>query len=359
MPDNIAVLNNNINNINDINTVAAKEKPVKKIPGKQKAAVVMVAMGVDYAAKIYQNLKDDEIEQLTLEVAALNKLDPDSIETVLNEFYQMCLAQKFIMEGGVDYAREVLEKAFGTQNARTVIDKVVMSLGSRSFEFMKKTDPKQLYNFIQNEHPQTIALILSHASKHQASTVLGMLPKEKQVEVVERIAKMDRTSPETIKEVEAALQKKLSSIGSAEITDIGGVKYTAELLNSVDRGTEKYIFDNLGKKDAVLADEIRKLMFVFEDIASLDSTAMQILIRSIDTKDLIPALKSANEDLRNSFFANMSKRKADEIREDIEYARNIRARDVESAQQRIVNKVRELEEKGEIVVAHGRDDEIV
>jgi flagellar motor switch protein FliG len=186
-----------------------------------------------------------------------------------------------------------------------------------------------------------------------------MLSKEKLVEVIERIAKMDRTSPDTIKEVEAMLQKRISTIGAADVGDMGGVKYTAELLNSVDRSTEKFIFDTLAKKDPELVDEIRKLMFVFEDITQLDDLAMQILCREIDAKDLVPALKTANEDLKSAFFRNMSKRNAEQVQEDIEYARNIRSRDVESAQQRIVAKVRELEESGQIVVARGGEDDII
>ena len=349
----------NVNVNVNVNANAKANVKEKTIDGKQKAAVVMVAIGAEHAAKIYKNLKDDEIETLTLEVATLPKLNNESMDSVLNEFYEMCLAQKFIVEGGVDYAKDVLEKAFGVQNARNVIDKVIISLGNKSFDFMKKVDPKQLFSFIQNEHPQTIALILSHATKLQASSVLGMLTKEKQVEVIERIAKMDRTSPDVIKEVENALQKKLSSLGMAEVTDIGGIKYTAELLNSVDRGTEKYIFDILGKKDMELAEDIRKLMFVFEDIVSLDDMAMQRLNRELDTKDIVVALKTATEEVKNAFFRNMSKRVADQVREDVEYLRNVRHRDIEAAQQRIVNKIRDLEEMGEIVVSHGKDDEFV
>ena len=331
----------------------------KQISGKQKAAVVMVALGANSAAQVYRHLKDDEIEQLTLEVATMKSLEPDEMDLVLNEFYEMCLAQRFIAEGGVDYAKDILEKAFGIQNARNVIDKVIVSIGTKAFDFMKKTDPKQLFNFIQNEHPQTIALILAHATKYQATNVLSLLPKEKLVEVIERLAKMDRTSPDTIKEVEAVLQKKLSTIGAVEAGELGGVKYTAELLNSVERNTEKYIFDVIGKKDPELVEEIRKLMFVFEDITSLDDSAMQILCKEIDPKDYVPALKTANEEVKNAFFRNMSKRNAEQIQEDIEYARNIRSRDAEAAQQRIVSKVRELEESNLIVVSRGGEDDIV
>jgi flagellar motor switch protein FliG len=337
---------------------AVKTAPAP-ISAKAKSAVVMVALGADHAAKIYKHLKDDEIEALTLEVAMMQKLDNDKMDDILNEFYEMCLAQKFIIEGGVDYAKDALEKAFGVQNARNVIDKVIMSLGNRSFDFMKKVDPKQLFNFIQNEHPQTIALILAHATPLQASTVLNMLNNEKQVEVIERLAKMDRTSPDIIKEVENALQRKLANLAGQEVTDIGGVRFTATLMNSVDRNAEKFIFDELSSRDKDLVDEIRKLMFVFEDISQLDTGSMQILVRNLENSDIGVALKSASEELKDQFFANMSKRVAEQMREDMEYMRNVRGRDVEAAQQRIVAKVRELEERGELVVARGGEDDYV
>jgi flagellar motor switch protein FliG len=319
----------------------------------------MVALGAEHASKVYKHLKEDEIEALTLEVAMMQRVDNEKMDEILGEFYEMCMAQKFIIEGGVDYAREALIKAFGAQNASNVIDKVISSLGTRAFDFMKKVDPKQLYNFIQNEHPQTIALILAHATKLQASTVLNMLSNEKQVEVIERLAKMDRTSPDIIKEVESALQKRLANLATTEVTDIGGVRFTAELMNSVDRNSEKFIFDELGARDRDLVDEIRKLMFVFEDIISLDNLAMQTLVKNVENQDITVALKNSPAELQEVFFSNMSKRVADQLREDMEYLRNVRARDVEAAQQRIVAKVRELEERGEIVVARGGEDEYV
>ena len=335
---------------------------VKSISNKQKSAAIMVALGSDHAAKIYKHLKDEEIEALTLEVAMMQRLDNDSMDDVLSEFYEMCMAQKFIIEGGVDYAKDALEKAFGLQNARNIMDKVVASLGHRSFDFIKKIDPKQLYNFIQNEHPQTIAIIIAHATNLQASTVLGLLSNEKQVEVVERLAKMDRASPDIIKEVEEALQKRFASVSMQDVADIGGVKFTAQLLNSVDRNSEKYIFDELGNRDRDLVDEIRKLMFVFEDIISLDNDAMQKLNRELsgdNQRDLIVALKNASEELKEAFLTNMSTRVAAIVKEEMEFLRSVRARDVEAAQQRIVAKVRELEERGDIVLDHGKDDEFV
>jgi flagellar motor switch protein FliG len=334
------------------------DSKVTDVNNKQKSAAVMIALGADHAAKIYKHLKDDEIESLTLEVAMMQKLDNEKMDDILSEFYEMCMAQKFIIEGGVDYAKDALEKAFGIQNARNVIDKVIMSIGSRAFDFMKKVEPKQLYNFIQNEHPQTIAVILAHATKLQATTVLNMLSNEKQVEVIERLAKMERIPPDIIKEVENALQRRLANIAMEGAEDLGGVKFTAELLNSVDRNSEKFIFDELGARDRDLADEIRKLMFVFEDILSLDPAAIQELIRNIDNNDIGVALKNVSDELKEAFFANMSKRVADQLRDDMEYIR-VRGRDVEAAQQRIVAKVKELEDRGAIVVVRGGEDEFV
>ena len=331
----------------------------KKVNNKQKSAAVMIALGTDRAAKVLKHLKDDEVDALSLEMAMVQKLDNDKMDSILSEFYEMCMAQKFIIEGGIDYAKEALEKAFGTQKGHDIIEKITMSLGNRAFDFMKKVDPKLLFNFIQNEHPQTIALILAHATKLQASTVLNMLSNEKQVEVIERLAKLDRTSPEVIAEVESALQRRLANLGANEVTDLGGVRFTAELMNSVGRESEKYIFDELGSRDKDLVDELRKLMFVFEDIVTLDNPSMQKLVKELENTDMITSLKNASEELQNMFFSNMSKRNSDLLREEMTYLRNVRARDVEAAQQRIVAKVRELEERGEIIVSRGGEDEFV
>ena len=331
----------------------------KVLTGKQKAAAVVVALGADSAAKIYRHLKDEEIEQLTLEVATLPKLNSEEMEQVLGDFYEMCLAQKFIMEGGVDYAKDILEKAFGIQNARNVIDKVIVSIGSKAFDFMRKTEPKQLYNFIQSEHPQTIALILAHATKVQATSVLGMLPKEKLVQVIERIAKMDRTSPETIRAVESVLEKQFTSILPADFAEIGGVDYIADVINSMDRSNEKFIFDELSKRDVKLADDIHNKMFVFEDIILLDNRAIQRFLNDVDQQDLVYALKGANQEAANVIFTNMSSRKVEMVKSDLEVTFNVRMRDVEEAQQRIVSVIRRLEEEGELVIAKGGKDEII
>lgn len=330
-----------------------------RISTKQKAAAVIIAMGAENASEVYKYMHEDEIEQLTYEIARLYRLEPEDLEQILSDFYGLCVTQKVITEGGLDYAKNVLEKAFGSQTASSLLDRVTRSLRTKAFEFVRKADSKNLLAIIQNEHPQTIALILSYARPDQASTVISELPKEKRIDVVERIARMDRTSPETIKNVERILERKFDSVVSIDFTEIGGVNYIADVLNQVDRGTEKYIFDELTRKDPKLADDIRKRMFVFEDIMQLDNISIQRFIREIDSKDLVVALKGANQEVTNVIFANMSQRMAETVKSDMEYLHNVRIRDVEEAQQRIVGIIRKLEEDGELVISKGGKDDII
>ncbi|HAN44750.1 MAG TPA: flagellar motor switch protein FliG [Ruminococcaceae bacterium] len=331
----------------------------KPLTSQQKAAAVMVTLGADNSAELYKHLKEDDIEALTFEIARLPRLEPEITEVILNDFYEMCMAQKVITEGGPEYARAVLEKTFGPQIAASLMDKITKSLRTKAFEFVRKADYKNLLAIIQNEHPQTIALILSYARSDQASTIISELPREKRIEVVERIARMDRTAPETIKNVERILERKFSSVVNVDLMEIGGINYIADILNHVDRGTEKYIFDELSKKDPKLADDIRKKMFVFEDIIVLDSMAIQRFVREVDNRDLVVALKGANQEVANVIYANMSQRMAETIKSDLEYLHNVRMRDVEEAQQRIVAIIRRLEEEGELVIMKGGKDEII
>ena len=326
---------------------------------KQKAATIIMALGVENSSQIYKYLKDSEIEQLTYEIAIMQNVSAEVAESTLEEFYNLCLAQKFITEGGIEYAKAILEKAMSSTNAANVIERVTKSLSNRAFDFLTKADPKNLLNLIQSEHPQTIALILSYCSPSQASAVLTELPRETQFDVTKRIATMDRTSPEIIKDVERVLEKKLSSSEAVDFTEIGGVKYIAEILNSVDTSTEKYIMEELNKEDAVLADEIRKHMFVFEDVARLDSISIQRFLQDIDTKDLLIALKGSSEEVANSFYSNMSVRMSETMSEDAKYLRGVRLSDVEDSQQKLVALARKLEEAGEIFISRGRKDEII
>lgn len=331
-----------------------------KLTGKQKAAAIIISLGADDASKIYKFLKEEEVEQLTYEISRLQHLSPQTMESTLKDFYDLCLTQKVITEGGLEYAKNVLEKAFGSQTASSLLERVTKTMRSKSFDFLRKADYKNLLTIIQNEHPQTIALILSYARADQASAVIAELPKEKRIDVVERIANMDRTSPEIVRYVEAELQKKFNSIISVDYTEIGGINYVADVMNNMDRGNEKYIFDELNKKDPKLTDEIRKKMFIFEDIVTLDSMSIQRFLREVDSKDLVLSIKGSNKEVSDVLFNNMSTKMADTLKSELEYTHNVRLRDVEEAQQRIVSVIRRLEEEGELVIAKsGKDDIIV
>ncbi len=327
--------------------------------GIQKAAILLIALGPEKSATIFKHLKEDEIEELTLEIANTRSVSPQTKEEVLNEFYEVCIAQQYIAEGGIDYAKDLLEKALGQDKAHDVISKLTASLQVRPFEFIRKTDASQLLNFIQDEHPQTIALILSDLPAGQASAVISALPLDKQADVARRIAQMDRTSPDVIKEVERVLERKLASLVNQDYTIVGGVDAIVEILNYVDRGTEKHIMENLEVEEPELADEIKRKMFVFEDILSLDDKTIQRVLRDVDNNDLGIALKGTSEEVQNVIFNNLSKRLAAMIREDMDFMGPVRMKDVEEAQQKIVNIIRRLEDTGEIIIARGGGDEIV
>ncbi|MDR0949057.1 MAG: flagellar motor switch protein FliG [Lachnospiraceae bacterium] len=330
-----------------------------KATGLQKAAVLMISLGPERSAGVFKHLKEDEIEELTLEIANTRSVTPKAKEDVLNEFYEICLAQQYIAEGGINYARDLLEKALGKEKALMVIGKLTASLQVKPFEFVRKTEPSQLLNFIQDEHPQTIALILSYLSATQAALIVSALPPDKQADVVKRIAIMDRTSPDVIKEVEKVLESKLSNLVNQDYTIVGGVDAVVDILNAVDRGTEKHITSTLEIEEPELADEIRKKMFVFEDILQLDDRAIQTVLRDVDNNDLAIALKGSVEQVQAAIFNNLSKRLGVMIKEDMDFMGPIRMKDVEEAQQKIVNIIRKLEDSGVIVIARGGGDEII
>ena len=330
-----------------------------EINGVQKAAILLIVLGPERSAGIFKHLKEEEIETLTLEIANTRSVTPQVKELVINEFYEVCLAQQYIAEGGINYARELLEKSLGNEKAMDVIGRLTASLQVKPFEFVRKTDASQLINFIQDEHPQTIALILSYLAPGQAAQIISALPPDRQADVARRIAVMDRTSPDVIKEVERVLESKLASLVNQDYTIIGGVDSVVEILNSVDRGTEKHIMESLEIEEPELADEIRKKMFVFEDVLLLDDRAIQRVLREVDNSDLGIALKAANEQVQNAIFSNLSKRLAVMIKEDMEFMGPVRMKDVEEAQQKIVNIIRRLEDAGEIVISRGGGDEII
>ncbi len=331
----------------------------EQLSGLQKAAVLLIALGPEKSATVFKHLKEEEIEDLTLEIANTRSISPQVKESVINEFYEICLAQQYIAEGGIGYAKDLLEKALGSDKALDVIGKLTASLQVKPFEFVRKTDATQLLSFIQDEHPQTIALILSYLSAGQAALILSALPPERQADVAKRIATMDRTSPDVIKEVERVLESKLANLVNQDYTIIGGVDQVVEILNSTDRGTEKHIMEILEIEDPELADNIRKKMFVFEDILLLDDRSIQRVLRDVDNNDLELSLKGTNEEVQNAIFNNLSKRLAQMIKEDMEFMGPVRMKDVEEAQQKIVNIIRKLEESGEIVISRGGGDEIV
>ncbi len=331
----------------------------RQFSGKEKVAILLITLGPQKSADIFKHLNDEEIEELTLQIANMRMVSPEEKKNIIEEFYQICLAQEYISEGGINYAKEVLERALGSDKAINIISKLTSSLHVKPFEFIRKADPEQLLNYIQNEHPQTIALILSYLSPSQSGEILSSLPIEKQTDVTRRIATMDRTSPEVVREIENVLESKFSNIMAQDFTSTGGIQAVVDILNSVDRGTEKYIMEDLDIKDAELSEEIRKRMFAFEDIISLDNRSIQRVIREIENSQWAIALKGASEEVKNLIFVNMSKRLVEMIKEDIEFMGPVRIRDIEDAQQEIVNVIRKLEEDGEIITPRGGDEVIV
>jgi flagellar motor switch protein FliG len=329
------------------------------LTGKQKAAILLISLGPDVSASVYKHLTEEEIERLTLEISGVRKVDSQEKEEVLEEFHNIALAQDYITQGGIGYAKQVLEKALGADQAAAIINRLTSSLQVRPFDFARKADPGQILNFIQNEHPQTIALILSYLDPAQAGQILSELPQEVQADIARRIAIMDSTSPEIINEVEQILERKLSATVTQDYTQTGGIEAVVEVLNGVDRSTERTILDALEIQDPELAEEIKKRMFVFEDIVTLDGRAIQRVIRDSDNEDLKLALKVASEEVKEIVFKNMSKRMVETFEEEMEYMGPVRLRDVEEAQSRIVAVIRRLEESGEIVIARGGGDDII
>lgn len=338
---------------------AETEVSNKGLPLERKAAAVVVALGVDNASKVYKYLSEEDVEKLTVEVAKLGHLEAEQTEEVLDDFYKTCLTQKVVTDGGMEYARTVLERAYGESTATELLSRVTKYLKSRSFDFVRKSDSKNLFSILQHERAQTIALILSYADAGQAAEVIAELPEKKRIQVVECIARMESASPEAIKIVETQLHRKFDSILTTDFTTIGGVDYIADVMNRMDRSNEKFIFDEMGKEDPELAETIRKKMFVFEDILMMDDRSIQRFIRDCDMKDLVYALKNASQEMSELFFSNMSTRMAETIQSDLEVTINVRLKDVEEAQQRVVNIIRKLDEEGEVVIGKGGKDEIV
>ena len=340
-------------------TASTPKKKRVLLESAQKAAAVIVALGADKASHLYKYMDPEDVEHLTIEVAKLGYIDSEQTEEILNEFHQVCLTNKAVTEGGLEYARAVLEKAYGEQAANDLLNKVTKSLKNREFAFMNKADVKSLHSALQGERPQTIALVLSYIDADKAAGVIAQLEESQQIQVVESIAKIESVSPAAIKIVEAEMNKKFSNIATSANVKVGGIDYVADIMNNLDRTSEKNIFDGLTEHDQELADEIRKRMFVFEDIITMDDRSVQRFVRDCDVRDLVLALKAANAEVANKLFANMSSRMAQNIKDDLEITTNVRIRDVEEAQQRIVGIIRDLEEKGEIIILKGGKDDII
>ena len=340
---------------------AGKQKNPNEIPltGAQRAATVIISLGVERASALYKYMEAEDVEQLTLEVAKMGFLGSEQTEQILYEFYQLCRTNRAVTEGGLEYARAVLEKAYGAERADELLEKVTKSLKTREFAFLNKADVKSLFSALQNERPQTMALVLSYVDPDKAAGVIEQLEPHRQIKVVEAIATMESASPTAIKTIEAEMERKFSSIITQSNVKVGGIDYVAGIMNNLDRSSEKSIFDGLSAHNAELADEIRKRMFVFEDIITMDDRSVQRFVRDCDPRDLVLALKTANAEVSNKLFTNMSARMAESIRDDLEVTTNVRMKDVEDAQQRIVGVIRDLEERNEIIIMKGGKDDII
>lgn len=329
---------------------------VSNLSGTKKAAILFLSLDQQVAADILKHLDEVQIEEISREMAGLGPIQQDTRDEVINEFYQLALARSYAVEGGWDYAKNLLSKSLPEAQAKKIIDQVNQTIQSAPFAFLQKAESENLLTFIQDEHPQTIALILAHLKPTQASEVLVGLPAQKQVEVVKRIANMEQTNPEVIKEVERGLEHRLSAMITQTFEKAGGVDTVAEMLNLADRATEKTIMEGLEAEDPDLVEQIRRLMFVFEDIMMVNDKGIQSMLKEVDNDDLALALKTASQDLKDKIFKNMSERAAQLIKEDMDYMGPVRVSDVEAAQQKIVDVVRRLEESGEIIIS-GRGGE--
>jgi flagellar motor switch protein FliG len=329
------------------------------LTNRKKAAILMVALGPETASNLFQHMTPDEIDVVSLEVARMGRVNAQLRESVIEEFHELCVAQEFIAEGGMDAAREMLQSAFGDEKAQLIVGRVMQAMQVMPFDFLKKADASQITTFIQNEHPQTIALIIAYLQPAQAAAILSGLPQDLRADVARRLATLDKTPPEVIREVESVLQKKLSSVVSTDFTQAGGVKSLVEVLNFVDRSTEKTIIESLSESNPEIAEEVKKNMFVFEDIILLDDRAIQMVLKEVDTKELAVALKGVGENTQVRIFKNMSERAAAMMKEEMEFMGPVRLKSVEESQQRIVGVIRKLEDAGEIIVARGDGEDMI
>jgi len=331
----------------------------KDLKGIEKIAVLLLTLGPDLSASLMKRFAEAEIEKISLELSNTASVSGETISNVTEEFLLLCEARQYMLSGGLDYAKEVLEKSVGPQKAAIMVKKLKEMTLAKPFGFARKADPRQLVNIIGQEHPQTIALILSYIDATQSAVVLSALSPELQADIARRIAVMERTSPEVLREVEKVLDQRLSAVFTHDFTQAGGIASIVDILNLVDRATEKHILEELERQDTELTEEIRKRMFVFEDIVALTDRAIQRVIREVDSKDLALALKGVNDEVTARIFKNVSQRGAEMLKEDLSYMGPVRLREVEEAQQRIVAIIRRLDESGEILIARGGEDSFI
>lgn len=330
------------------------------LSGLRKAAIMLVQMGKQQSAKVMAQLRQSEVEELTAEIMRLGPIDVETADSVLTEFQNMALANKYAHQGGIQYAKEVLEATLGAEAAEALISRLAAGFVEMPFTFLQKADPRQVLSFVQDEHPQTIALVLAHMPATMASQILGGLAGELQADVAHRIAIMDRTSPDIIRQVEETLERKLSSVlQPSDLSTVGGLQPLVDIINRSDRATERLIMEGLTARDPALAEEVRSKMFMFEDITTLDDRAVQLVLRQVETADLATALKGVREDVREKVTRNLSERAAENLIEEIELLGAVRLRQVEEAQAKIVQVIRTLEESGQIMIRRGDDDEFV
>src|SRR3954452_15685890 len=342
--------------------LATKPTGYDGLKGIEKAALLLVAIGEERAGEIFRYLGDSEVEALSLEIAKSRKVPNDVARDVLGDAVEIVLAEDYIAEGGVDYARNILERSLAANRAEEVIGRLAATIERRPFDFLRRTPPEQIFVFLRNESPQTIALVVANLHTPLAAQVLSQLEPEEQAEVARRVAKMAETRPEVVAQVETVMRQKLSNIVAQEYAAAGGVKSLADILNHSDRTTERNVLDELAKNEAELADEVRLLLFTFEDVVKLDDRSIQMVLKEVDQKDLAIALRGVSEDVRARIFSNMSERGAELLREEIDFQPPQRKRVIEEAQGRIVGVVRRLEEAGAVVISRGSgggDDELM
>jgi flagellar motor switch protein FliG len=333
------------------------------LKGLQKAAVLIVALGEEKAGEVFKHLGEHEVEALSLEIAKARKVPGEVYREVIQEAVETVMAEEYVAEGGVEFARSVLERSLGSSKAEVIINRLAATIERRPFEFLRRTPGEQIAVFLGNESPQTQALVIANLHTSLAAEVLSLLEPQEQSAVALRIATMSETRPEVVEHVEAVIRQKLSSVQQQDYTAAGGVKPLAEILNFADRTTERNVLDQLAEANAELAEEIRLLLFTFEDVVKLDDRSIQMVLKETDQKDLAIALRGVTEDVRGRVFANMSERGAEMLREEIEFQPPQRRRVIEEAQSRIVGVVRRLEEAGQVVLSRGGgsggDDEML